>query len=94
MHSLIPLVLGVAAFGYDITTKTLIGWALGLGLLYLGYRALAAATSATDERDKEKRAEQVKWSIIIFAVGLGIFVTLMQLGLISMTDVQRAMDAI
>lgn len=88
------LAIAIPGTSLDVSTKTILGWVMGLVIVYLAYRCIAAAIGAGDERDKEKRAEQVKWSAIIFGVGLAIFSVLLGMGLISLGDVQSAMNAI
>ena len=84
----------IPGLGISVGTKTIIGWALGLGLLYSAYRTMAAMSKSDDERSKEKRAEDVKWAWITFLSSLAIIGVLTAAGIVSFTDITSGLSAV
>jgi len=85
---------GLQIAGHTVTTKTLAGWVLGLGFVYLCYKAKGVIAEAKKEHEAGERNEKVKYAIISVLAGLAILGLLDYTGIITFTEISSGMGSI
>ena len=87
------LAIIIPGTSFDVKTKTMIGWLFAVSVGWLGVRAISASMSAMDERSKEERDDKIKGAWIAFGSGLAVFGVLSMMGLVSISDVETAINS-
>jgi hypothetical protein len=82
--------LAIQVGGFNVTTKTLAGWAFGVVIMSLALNVMMVMRSAGDERSKEERDSKIITAWLVFGSGMAVFFILASFGIITMSDVTSA----
>lgn len=85
---------GLTFAGRTVSTKTLLGWALAVGVGYLAYNTVTAFVEARKERENSKKMEEAKFAFFFFLAGLGVLGILSALGFISFAEISSSLNAL
>lgn len=85
---------GLTFAGRTVSTKTLLGWALAVGVGYLAYNTITAFVEARKERENSKKMEEAKFAFFFFLAGLGVLGILSALGFISFSEISSSLNAL
>ncbi|AHF95012.1 hypothetical protein OPIT5_00315 (plasmid) [Opitutaceae bacterium TAV5] len=92
-NTFIPLMF--AAFdvgGYSVSTKTVVGWVIGLALILGLWRCLSLNRDAANDRDAEQRNEKLKMAWVVLGSSVCMTILFERLGFISFTEITSSLN--